>query len=165
MSEQPTQLESRLEKMRRLANDVAERRERVRRQAAIATREKGLRIEAQYEARLANQARRRAERDERIGALLEAHRERVKRLLLIQQEEALREWRSRPRMPLSTDPEVIRKFIVDDLTSRGEQIPTCYATPNQSSRFITLVIRMNKEEIFERERRAARHLQQQQQKQ
>ena len=155
--------ESRVEKMRRLANDVAERRERVRQQAAAATQERGRRLEAEYEARLFNRVKRRAKTEELNAFLRQAQKEREK--LLLQYEEILQEWRNSPRMPLSTDPEVIRQFIVDDLTSRGERIPTCYAKPNVSSRFIGLVVRMNREEIFERERRAARHLQQQQQQQ
>ena len=162
MPEQPPRPESRIERLQRLAAGVAERRERVRQQAAIATQEKGRRLEAQYEAQLANRAKRRAERDERVGLILEAIRERAERLQLARQDEILREWRTRSRIPLSTDPEVIRQSILDDLTSRGQRIPPCYATPGESNRFIGLVIMMNREEIFNQAQREARRQLQQQ---
>ena len=153
-------LESRVEKFRRIAAEAAERRERVRQQAAAATREKGLRLEAEYEARLANKAKRKAKTEAFNTFLLESWAEREERRLW--KKEALREWRNRPRIPLSTDPEVIRKFIVDDLTSRGHQVPGNYTTPNQSNRFIDLVVMMNRYEISERERRQQQQQQQQQ---
>ena len=153
-------LESRVEKFRRIAAEAAERRERVRQQAAAATREKGLRLEAEYEARLANKAKRKAKTEAFNTFLLESWAEREERRLW--KKEALREWRNRPRIPLSTDPEVIRKFIVDDLTSRGHQVPGNYTTPNQSNRFIDLVVMMNRYEISEREHRATAQQQQQQ---
>ena len=156
-------MEQHVARIRRLAAEAAARKERVRQQAAAATQEKGRRLEAEYEARLFNRVKRRAKTEELNALLRQAREEREK--LRLRHEEILQEWRNWPRIPLSTDPEVIRKFIVDDLTSRGKSIPTCYATPNVSSRFIGLVIRMNREEIFERERRVVRHLQQQQQQQ
>ena len=156
-------LESRVEKFRRIAAEAAERRERVRQQAAAATREKGLRLEAEYEARLANRVKRRAKTAE-LNALLRQAREERERLQL-SSEEVLQRWRNLPRFPLSTDPEVIRQFIVDDLSSRGERIPTCYATPNVSSRFIGYVVRMNRERINDLERRRLQQQQQQQQDQ
>ena len=152
--------ESRVEKMRRLANDVAERRERVRQKAAATTQEKGHRLETEYEARLFNRVKRRAKTEE-LNALLRQAREEREKLRLCH-EEILQEWRNWPRIPLSTDPEVIRQFIVDDLTSRGERIPTCYATPNVSSRFIGYVVRMNRERINDLERRRQQQQQQQQ---
>ena len=157
MAEYP---ESRVEKFRRIAAEAAERRERVRQQAAAATREKGLRLEAEYEARLANKAKRKAKTEAFNTFLLESWAEREERRLW--KKEALREWRNRPRIPLSTDPEVIRKFIVDDLTSKGHQVPGNYTTPNQSNRFIDLVVMMNRYEISERERRLQQQQQQQQ---
>ena len=156
-------LESRIEKMRRLAIEVADRKERVRQQAAAATQEKGLRLEAEYEARLANRIKHRAKTNELNALLRQARAEREK--LQLRYEEVLQEWRNRPRIPLSTNPEVIRQFIVDDLTSRGERIPTCYATPNVSSRFIGYVVRMNRERICDLERRRLQQQQQQQQDQ
>ena len=153
--------ESRIDRVRRLANDVTERQERVRQQAAAATREKGLRLEAEYEARLANKAKRKAKTEAFNTFLLESWAEREERRLW--KKEALREWRNRPRIPLSTDPEVIRKFVVEDLTSKGHQVPGNYTTPNQSNRFIDLVVMMNRYEISERERRQQQQQQQQEQ--
>ena len=152
--------ESRIDRVRRLANDVTERQERVRQQAAAATREKGLRLEAEYEARLANKAKRKAKTEAFNTFLLESWAEREERRLW--KKEALREWRNRPRIPLSTDPEVIRKFVVEDLTFRGHRVPDNYTTPNQSNRFIDLVVMMNRYEISERERRQQQQQQQQQ---